>query len=324
MKAIAAILFAVSLVSSLNAADLRIGIIGCDTSHVTAFTENLNNPNAKDHVPGGKVVAAYKGGSPDIPESANRLEGYVKTLTEKHGVKMYDSVEEMCANVDAVLLESLDGRPKLEQLKPVLAAKKRVFVDKPMAGSLHDVIEIFAVAKKAKVPIFSSSALRFASNTQSAHHGAIGTVANAETYGPCEKERHHPDLFWYGIHGVEALYAVMGSGCVSVQRTNTPDGKIQVIGRWGKGREGVYTEEKNFHGSARGTKGGAAVGSFDGYVPLVKEIMKFFETGVAPVEPKETIEIFAFMEAADLSKEKGGEPVKIREAMANAQKAKRL
>src|SRR5947207_4702040 len=74
---------------SLAAADLRIGIIGCDTSHVTAFTETLNNPTAKDHVPGGKVVAAYQGGSEDIPESANRVKGYAKTLTEKYGVKMY-------------------------------------------------------------------------------------------------------------------------------------------------------------------------------------------------------------------------------------------
>src|SRR5437868_3057855 len=198
MKLILPLLLAVLSTSSLTAAELRIGIIGCDTSHVTAFTETLNNPEAKNHVPGGKVVAACKGGSPDIPESANRVEGYVKTLTEKYGVKMYDSIEEMCANVDAVLLESLDGRPKLEQLKPVLAAKRRVFIDKPMAGSLHDVIEMFAMARKANVPIFSSSALRFATNTQAAHHGAIGIVTNAETSGPCEKEAHHPDLFWYG------------------------------------------------------------------------------------------------------------------------------
>jgi len=324
MKAKLALLFPVTLFTALNAADLRIGIIGCDTSHVPAFTETLNNPEAKNHVSGGKVVAACKGGSPDIPESANRVEGYVKTLTEKYGVKMYDSIEEMCANVDAVLLESLDGRPKLEQLKPVIAAKKRVFIDKPMAGSLHDVIEMFAMAKKANVPIFSSSALRFASNSQSAHHGAIGTVKNAETYGPCEREPHHPDLFWYGVHGVEALYTVMGTGCATVQRTNTSDGKIQAIGTWDHGRQGVYTETKDFHGSAKGTKGEAAVGSFDGYVPLVKEIMKFFETGVAPVEPKETIEIFAFMEAADLSKSRGGEPVKVREVMTMAQRQKSL
>ena len=55
-------------------ADLRLGIIGCDTSHAVAFTETLNNPEAKGHIPGGKVVAAYKGGSADIPSSISRVE----------------------------------------------------------------------------------------------------------------------------------------------------------------------------------------------------------------------------------------------------------
>jgi len=295
------------------AGDLRIGIIGCDTSHVTAFTENLNNPNAKDHVAGGKVVAAFKGGSPDIPSSANRVEGYAKTLREKYGVKFYDSIEELCQNVDAVCLESLDGRPHLEQIKPVLKAGKPVFVDKPMAGSLKDVKEMFRLAKEAKVPIFSSSSLRFAKDTQAVKNGSIGKVLYAETYGHCELEPHHPDLFWYGIHGVEALFTVMGPGCVSVQRTNTPEGKIEVIGLWPNGRKGVFRENEGFRGNAKGEKGEAPAGSFvDGYVPLVVEIIKFFQTGVPPVSPEETIEIFAFMEAADASKAEGGKPVPLK------------
>ena len=253
----------------------------------------------------------------DIPESSNRLDSITKSITEKYGVKLYDSIEDLCNNVDAVLLESLDGRPKLEQIRPVLAAHKPVFVDKPMAASLRDVIEMFRLAKKSKTPIFSSSSLRFAKKTQAVHNGSIGKVMYAETYGPCELERHHPDLFWYGIHGVEALYTVMGTGCKTVQRTNTPTGKIEVIGDWGGGREGIFAEG-NFHGFARGKKGEAAAGSFDGYVPLVEEIMKFFQTKVAPVKPEETVEIYAFMEAADLSKARGGAPVKISEVIKRA------
>jgi hypothetical protein len=307
-----------SFCSSVFAADLRIGIIGCDTSHVPAFTENLNNPAAKDHVSGGKVVAAFKGGSPDIPESANRVENYAKTLKEKYGVRFYDTIEELCQNVDAVLLESVDGRPHLEQVKPVLKAGKPVFIDKPMAGSLVDVIEIFRLAKEAKVPIFSSSALRFAKDTQAVHNGSIGKVNYVETYGPCEIERHHPDLFWYGIHGVEAMFTVLGTGCEAVQRGTTPNGKIEVTGTWKNGSKGVYREDKKFHGLAKGEKGETSAGSFDGYVPLVVEIMKFFKTGVAPVSPEETVEIFAFMQAADESKAKGGATVKIGDVIARA------
>ena len=305
------------------AADLRIGIIGCDTSHVTAFTETLNNAEVKGHISGGKVVAAFKGGSPDIPSSASRVEQYSKTLREKYGVRFYDRIEDMCRDVDAVLLESVDGRPHLEQFKQVLQANdpsrppRPVFIDKPMGGSLRDVIEIFRLAQAAEVPVFSSSGLRFATNTVAAHNGCLGKISYVETYGPCELEPHHPELFWYGIHGVEALYAVLGTGCETVQRGRTAEGKIEVAGTWSDGRKGIFREDKSFHGLAKGEKGEAAVGSFDGYVPLLAEIMKFFQTGVGPVPPKETIEVFAFLEAADESKKQGGQPVKLTARLGN-------
>jgi hypothetical protein len=307
------LLLAAGLVGGVAArgADLRIGIIGCDTSHVEHFTELLNNPDAKGHVPGGKVVAAYKGGSPDIPSSIRHIDGYSKTIHDKYGVKLYDSIDEMCQNVDAVLLESVDGRPHLEQVRPVLQAHKPVFIDKPMAGSYKDVVEIFRLADDAKVPVFSSSSLRFGKDTQAVRNGSIGKVLSAETYGPCSLEEHHPDLFWYGVHGVESLFTVMGTGCQTVQRQKTPDGKIEVIGIWSDGRKGIYREDKDFHGMAKGEKGEAKVGSYDGYAPLVAEIMKFFQTGVSPVNRAETLEIFAFMEAADESKKQGGAAVKL-------------
>jgi hypothetical protein len=299
-------------------ADLRIGIIGCDTSHVVAFTETLNDTNAKGHVPGGRVVAAYRGGSPDIPESRNRVDTYARAVREKYDVKLFDSIEEVCRNVDAVLLESVDGRPHLAQVKPVLAAHKPVFIDKPMAGSLHDVIEIFRLAKEANVPVFSSSALRFSKDTQAVHNGSLGRVSEVETYGPCEAEPHHPDLFWYGVHGVEGLYTILGTGCQSVQRGTTVEGKVEVIGTWSDGRKGTFREDRAFHGSAKGEKGEAPAGTFDGYIPLVEQIMKFFQTGVAPVPAEETIEVFTFLEAADESKRQGGVPVKLSDVLRKA------
>ena len=95
-------------------------------------------------------------------------------------------------------------------------------------------------------------------------------------------------------------------------RETTPDGKIEVVGTWSGGRRGVFREDQDFHGLAKGEKGETAAGSFDGYEPLVAAIMTFFQTGVAPVKAEETIEIIAFMEAADESKNKGGAQVKLR------------
>lgn len=298
---------------SLRAADLRLGIVGLDTSHVTAFTEILNDPTAKGHVPGAVVVAAFKGGSPDIESSWSRVDGYTKTLQDKYGVKLYDTIEELCRNVDAVLIENVDGRPHLAAARPVIAARKPLYIDKPMAASVADVREIFRLAAAANVPIFSSSSLRFASNTLAVRAGSIGTVTNAVTSSPAHLERTHPDLFWYGVHGVESLYTVMGTGCESVRRGTNAEGGIQVTGRWKDGRIGTFSEGKGYSGLAQGTRGSQAVGSYDGYAPLVEAIVRFFQTGVAPVKPEETIEIFTFMEAADESKRRGGAEVRLSE-----------
>jgi hypothetical protein len=303
---------------SALAADLKIGIIGCDTSHAIAFTEALNDPSVNGHVAGGKVVAAFKGGSRDIESSWSRVDKYSNTLQTNYHVTFYDTIEELCEHVDVVLLESVDGRPHLQQARPVLRAHKKLFIDKPMAGSLRDVAAIFKLAREQGTPVFSSSALRFATNTQAVHGGSVGKVLYAETYGPCELEPHHPDLFWYGVHGVEALFVMMGTGCDSVRRGVTPEGKIEVIGMWPGNRKGVFREDKDFHGLARGEKGETAAGSFDGYLPLVAEIMRFFQTGIAPVKPQETLEIFAFMEAADQSKRQGGAAVSVSEVLKQA------
>ena len=293
-------------------AELRLGIIGLDTSHVTAFTALLNDTNNKGYIPGGRVVAAFKGGSPDIPSSINRVDEYTKELEVKHGVKIVGSIEELCQQVDAVMLESVDGRPHLAQARPVIKARKPLFIDKPMAGSLAEAVEIFRLAREAGVPVFSASSLRYGKTTQAVRGGSIGKVTRAETGSPASLEPHHPDLFWYGIHGVESLFTVMGMGCESVKRGTTTNGLIEVTGTWPGGRTGIFREIKGYGGKAWGEKGESDVGAYDGYRPLVVEIVKFFQTGVVPVSEAETLEILAFMEAADESKRQGGAVVQLK------------
>jgi predicted dehydrogenase len=321
MKLITLLTIIAALISTASADEknvIRIGMIGLDTSHVTAFTETINNPPANGHVPGAKVIAAFKGGSPDIESSISRVDGYTKTLAEKYGVEICDSIEAVCEKVDAVMIESVDGRPHLEQARKVIAAKKILFLDKPVGGSLKDAIEIYRLAKEAGVPVFSSSSLRFAKSTQAVRNGSIGKLSYAQTTSPASLEPHHPDLYWYGVHGCEALFTVMGSGCESVKRGTTEDGKIEVTGTWKGGRTGIFREGKGYSGTAKGEKGEAKIGNFDGYQPLVAEVVKFFKTKKPPVTPEETIELFAFMEAADESKRRGGDEVTIAEVMEKA------
>ncbi len=309
-----------AMTSLLHADDLKIGLIGLDTSHATAFTEILNDPTAKDHVPGAKVVAAFKGGSSDIESSITRVEGYTTTLRDKHGVEIVDTIQELCSKVDAVMLLSVDGRPHVIQAMPVLAARKPLYIDKPLAGTLRDVHSLVRLANDSKTPFFSSSSLRFAKTSQAVRKGSIGIVTNAWCGSPASLEKTHPDLFWYGVHGCESLFTVMGTGCESVRRGKTADGKIEVVGTWKGGRTGTFREVEGYQGKAQGSLGTADVGGFDGYAPLVAEAVKFFQTKVAPVPIEETLELFAFMEAADESKRRNGAEVKLSEVVEAAKK----
>jgi len=302
------------------AADLRIGMIGLDTSHVVEFTRRFNDSTDKNFIPGARVVAAVKGGSPDIPESWNRVEGYTKTLREKYGVKIVDDIDQLLKEADVVMIESLDGRPHLAEAVPVINAGKPLFVDKPAAASVRDVLEIYRLAKEHNVPIYSGSSLRYYPNLQEMKAAPVGELRGAASCGPAELEPHHPDLFWYGIHPTEALYTIMGTGCESVVCTATPDTHL-VTGLWHGGKVGTLRGIR--HGAAPyrvtifGSKKVLDEQLAGDYTPFLREVVKFFQTGVAPVPAQETIEIYAFMEAADESRRAGGCPVKISDVLKN-------
>lgn len=304
---------------------LRAGIIGLDTSHVGAFTGVLNAPQPKPGLEGVRVVAAFPAGSPDIPSSRDRIEGYTQEMKEKYGVEIVNSIDELLGKVDVVLLESLDGRPHLDQVRPVFKARKPVFIDKPIAGSLADVLTIFELAEKTGTPCFSSSSLRYSPDFIAYRNGksTIGDVIGCDAHSPASLEEHHPDLFWYGVHGVETLFTIMGTGCKSVSRLQT-EGTELAAGVWEGGRigtfRGVRSGAQGYGALVFGSKGVVYADKYGGYEPLVVEIVKFFKTGKPPVSAEETIEIFAFMEAADESKRQGGKPVSIESVIEKARK----
>lgn len=299
--------------------ELRLGLIGLDTSHVIAFTQLLNDEKGADRVRGARVVAGFPGGSPDLPSSANRVGEYTKQLAEKWGVEIVNDIPTLLSRVDAVLLESVDGRPHLEQAKPVFAAKKPVYIDKPLAGSLKDAREIARLARESGTPCFSASSLRFFPGVAKLKGDSdVGEILGCDAYSPSPFEEHHPDFYWYGIHGVEILFTLMGPGCESVTRVATSDCDV-VVGRWKDGRIGTFRGIRKgaapYGAVVFGSKGMKVSDPVGGnlYKALVEEIVKFFQTGKAPVSLDETVEMFAFMSAADESKRRGGQPVALKE-----------
>lgn len=298
--------------------DLRLGIVGTDVSHVIHFTRILNNPSDPEHVPGARVVAAYKGGSPDIVSSRTRVEGYAQQLNKEFGVEIVPDIPTLCSKVDAILLESGDGRIHLAQARQVFAAHKPVFIDKPLASTLEDAREIARLAKAADVPWFSSSGLRFNETVVSMKAPDAFAVS---VWGPGPMEEHHYlDLSWYGIHPIEMLYTLMGPGCEEVTRIVGGDfqsGSDVVVGRWKDGRIGTARILRPSGGYGivvyRPKKIVQSPAEFPfHYGPLVKQVVTFFQTRKPPVPNEETLEIFAFLDAAQRSKESGGKPMRLR------------
>ncbi|MHB1295507.1 MAG: Gfo/Idh/MocA family protein [Anaerolineae bacterium] len=287
---------------------IRVGIIGFDTSHVPAFVRLLNDPQDPHYVPGGRVVCGVPTYSPDLEASASRVEGFKRQIVEEFGIPLVDSIEEMLGQVDAVLLESVDGRRHLAEAGPVIAARKPLFIDKPLAADYRESAEIMRLAQEAGCPVFSSSSLRYDVNLRAIQQDPeLGAVVACDAFSPATLDPTNPGLFWYGVHGVEILFTFMGTGCREVTAQCGANGEV-AIGRWADGRIGTM----------RGTRAGAhdygatvfgakkvCQAMYSREVPLyaglMQQIVAFFAGAPAPVAPAETLEIMAFMQAELLS-----------------------
>ncbi len=302
-----------------DAPPIKAGMIGLDTSHAVAFAKLFRELGARPDVPAVTIVAGCPMSMPDNPSSAGRVEGYTATLGKDFGVAIVATIEELLPRCDAVLIESVDGRAHLAQARPVLASGKPVFIDKPLAASYADAKEIVRLARESGTPFFSASALRFCAAYRVVKDDAsLGAIVGCDAFAPCALEPHHPDLYWYGIHGVDPLFLLMGRGCVEVWRVHT-DAYELAVGRWSDGRIGT------FRGARRGFQGYGVTAWGEKamrrsperleniYEGLVIEIARFFKSRTPPVDPEETLEVMAFMSAADLSKERNGAPVKLSE-----------
>ena len=123
------------------------------------------------------------------------------------------------------------------------------------------------------------------------------------------------ELAWYGIHTADLLFTLMGTGCEEVSRVFTEGADVTTC-RWKDGRIGSMRVNRPY--SEFGTLAfrvkevvRSAPKPDTGYPELMREVVKFFQTGVAPVAPAETLEIFAFMDAAQKSKDAGGAPQRL-------------
>nr|WP_246021431.1 Gfo/Idh/MocA family oxidoreductase [Paenibacillus lentus] len=293
---------------------LQIGMIGLDTSHVSIFAKLLHRDEAEpsSRLFGATVGYAYPGGSSRMELSYSRVDRYRNELVSQYGVQMLDSIEAVAEASDAIMIESVDGSTHLEQFRIVAPYGKPVFIDKPFTTSLEDAYEILALAERNKVTIMSSSSLRYAEAlTNAVQLEELGEIIGADVRGPMPFVQGQADYFWYGVHSVEMLFAIMGQGCRKVHTICSGDHEV-IIGCWSDGRIGTV------RGRRQGGGFGAVIhrhrgsdyvdiqtGSKPYYESLLEQVIDFFRTGHSPVSLKETLEIIGFLEAANRSRETG-------------------
>lgn len=307
----------------------KLGMIGLDTSHVTVFAKLFNReadkaPELKDM----RIAAAFPAGNPHFALSRNRIDGFTREVRDL-GVEIVGSLAELLPLVDGVLLESVDGTQHLEQARPVLAAGKPLFIDKPLAASLKDALEIAELARQHQVPWFTASSSRFTPGYPELRQNAqVGDILGCDTYSQSRAAPGHPDLFWYGMHGVDLLYSLMGAGCESVTAVQTHCSE-QVTGIWRDGRVGTYrairehTGKTGLGATVFGTQGIVHVNNYYDYVPLVVAIAEFFRNRRSPIPSDEMVEVFAYLEAAEESKRRRGVPVRLEDVLVAARNRSR-
>ena len=295
--------------------ELKIGMVGLDTSHATAFVDLLNDSNNEFHVPGCKIVKAFPGGSAKFSLSANRVEGFTEEL-KKRNVEIVDSLEAL-AGLDAYFLESVDGDQHLEQFKVLAKFGKPMFIDKPLACNYDDAKAIVEIAKAENVPLMSCSSIRYALGINDLKKEEDTEVFACQAFGPMNLLDDYRDYFWYGIHSTEIVFAMLGKGCESVQVIPTAHADL-LFGRWADGRIGSILGNRNGvweFGCTITTnthqRQAVASGAVPYYSMLLKQVVPFFQTGKSPLDIEETLNIIAFLEAASRSRAANGALIKI-------------
>ena len=308
---------------ALLLAVIKVGIIGLDTSHSTAFTK-IMNVDKDPSVDGFRIVAAYQWGSKDIVTSTNRYPKYIARVKEM-GVEIVPTIDELLAKVDCVCLETNDGREHLWQAEKVFKAGKPCFIDKPLAHNLRDALKIYELGKKYDAKYFSTSCLRYGKVVQAARNGEYGPIRTVmiTSPSPLEVQGTHNFYSWYGIHGFESFVTVMRTGAEKVSCFRNAKGDaINVEYKDGRMAQlHLFRDSWTYTGfvmpekPADPKRPAILTDGNPGYPPLLEDIVKFFRTGVVPFPPEETLEIFALMEAAEMSAKRGGEPVTLAEAI---------
>lgn len=297
---------------------LRLGVVDFDSSHCVEFTRRINHVGVdrEQFVEGARVEGAWRGDSQMAPERIPGFEAEMRGI----GVEFVDRMEDLFDRVDAVLILSLCGAAHLPRARPFLEAGIPTFVDKPFTCSVSDAREIIRLANENDTLILNASGLRFSEQAlrirQNEHQ--FGRTVGAVTYGPSKRADGNPGLFHYGIHSVELLFELLGTGCESVTAVASDGGEV-VTGRWSDGRIGTVRGNREgatpygFVAFCENTVVSENVSTRFAYRNLCQAIVASVKSGVPAVRHESSLQVVQFIEAALQSEQQDGASILLAE-----------
>lgn len=291
------------------ARDIRVGIIGLDTSHAIEFPRRMQAPDldAAMKVPGLRAVSCLRFATPFQDEAG--LDARQKQL-EQWGVKVTRTFEDAVKGVDALMLEINDPAYHLEYFERCAARGLPIFLDKPMADTIANGRKIADLARRHGTRVFSSSSLRFVRALEDAC-AAVPKPAMTSVYGPLGKAPAGSSVVWYGVHAFEMLQRALGRGAAAVLAKRDALGTVAIV-RYPDARRGLVelTEGSYLYGGCLRALDKAAPFVVDlgrAYTEELARVADFFRGGPAPVAMEDTLEVMALLDAAERSYQSGRE-----------------
>lgn len=228
-----------------------------------------------------------------------------------------DHPEEVIGKVDAVIIATDDGDDHVRRARPFIEAGLPVFVDKPLATNTGDLRQ-FIQWKTDGRALLSTSGMRYAPEMRlsESQREMLGEFRWVTSFTCKTWER-------YGIHALEAVYPLVGTGFVSVL-TLHQDGSDVVHVRHESGCQVTLAAIHDAYGSfgavhLYGTKGQLALSLKDTYSAFRAQLLAFVEmvrTGEPPFFFQQTVELMAIIIAGIRSREQGGAVIFVRDILA--------
>ena len=262
-----------------------------------------NYPARLRELSGGEIEVAYAFAEIDSPLGGLTTDQWC----EKNGVRRIDTIEELVALSDGVVVLSPDNCERHEALCRIpLASGKPCYVDKTFAPTKAAAERIFANAEAHGTPCWSASALRFAAEYQGIDPKQVRAVAAwGPGYGP------RPGFETYSIHMLEPVIMLMAANPTRVLAQQSGDCWYALTIEFGDGRAASITgfaDGSPFMMNVAAEAGNRVLSvESDYFGAFLQALARFFQTGVPPVAHAATIDVMAVREAGLAALERPGE-----------------